>query len=573
MKSPNKMIDFAREALGLSESVSLECSPLAGRGSDRGFFRLKWNRDASAILVHYSSGRVENGYYADIALFLYNLDIPVPRIIHHDPANFFIVMEDLGDMDLWSFREAPWEIRRALYQKTLMIVHRLHSCPERDFPSNRIRLMEDFGPKLYRWERDYFRDHFVRDVCRIDLETAFESELEAELSSLAERLSETRRSLVHRDLQSQNVMVRDENPFLIDFQGMRFGTPFYDLGSLLCDPYVNFSDSEREELLSFCFGLSRWDLDWNTFRTMFWETSAQRLMQALGAYGFLGLTKGLPSFLEHIPAGLRNLHRATTEVASLPGLRELTLSCQRGIPRFGRPGKDASNVSGQRREAVLFDLDGVIASSESTKSEAHVQTVLKLGGTPSQKLKELFAEIIGLSYEETRDRYLECGKIAATPEIREAYRSLYSSIYRSKLQEVELSPGARNLIETLAGRRYRIGLVSSAHPEEVATILRRNQIDHFFDVIITADSVRNHKPAPDPYLKALELLGLQQTPELAVVFEDTCAGVTAAKAARLKVFAVWHPLNHSQNLDQAERIFDSLADDQIPSIIEACFSY
>jgi putative hydrolase of the HAD superfamily len=227
------------------------------------------------------------------------------------------------------------------------------------------------------------------------------------------------------------------------------------------------------------------------------------------------------------------------------------------------------NVSRQRHEAVLFDLDGVIASSEATKSEAHVQTALKLGGTPSQKLKELFGEIIGLSYEETRDRFLECGNIVATPEIKEAYRSLYSSIYRSKLQEVGLSPGARHLLQTLSRRRYRIGLVSSAHPEEVATILRRNQVEHFFDVIITADSVRSHKPAPDPYLKALELLGLQQTPDLAVVFEDTWAGVTAAKAARLKVFAVRHHLNHSQNLDQAERVFDSLADDQILPTIEA----
>jgi HAD superfamily hydrolase (TIGR01509 family) len=567
------MIVFAREALRLSESVALECFPLKGRGSERSFFRLKWNPDASAILVHYSSGRVENGYYADIALFLHDLDIPAPRVIRHDPTNCLIVMEDLGDRDLWSFREAPWEIRRTLYQKTLRIVHKLHSHTERDFPWNRVRLMEGFGPDLYRWERDYFRDHFLKDVCGIEPDAPFDRELEAELSSLAERLTGTRRSLVHRDLQSQNVMVRDEIPFLIDFQGMRFGSPFYDLGSLLCDPYVNFSDSEREELLSFCFGLSRWDLDWNTFRTMFWEASAQRLMQALGAYGFLGLTKGLPSFLEHIPAGLRNLHHATLEVSSLPRLRELTLSCQRGIPRFGRPGKDASNVSGQRREAVLFDLDGVIASSEATKSEAHVQTVLKLGGTPSQKLKELFAEIIGLSYEETRDRFLKCGKIAATTETKEAYRTLYSSIYRSKLHEVELSAGARNLIEMLAGRRYRIGLVSSAHPEEVATILRRNQIEHFFDVIITADSVRNHKPAPDPYLKALELLGLQQTPHFAVVFEDTCAGVTAAKAARLKVFAVRHPLNHTQDLDQAERIFDSLADDGILPIIEAYFSY
>jgi N-acetylmuramate 1-kinase len=107
---------------------------------------------------------------------------------------------------------------------------------------------------------------------------------------------------------------------------------------------VNFSDSEREELLSFCFGLSRWDLDWNAFRIMFWEASAQRLMQALGAYGFLGLTKGLPSFLEHIPAGLRNLHCATLEVSSLPGLRELTLLCRKAISLFGRPGRNASKL-------------------------------------------------------------------------------------------------------------------------------------------------------------------------------------------------------------------------------------
>lgn len=226
----------------------------------------------------------------------------------------------------------------------------------------------------------------------------------------------------------------------------------------------------------------------------------------------------------------------------------------------------------QRREAILFDLDGVIASSEVKKSEAHVQTVLKLGGTSSQRLKELFGEVIGLSYEETRDRFLECGNIFATPEIKEAYRGTYNSIYRSKLEDVGLAPGARHLLQTFSSRRYRIGLVSSAHPEEVAVILRRNKVDHFFDVIITAHSVSNHKPAPDPYLKALELLGLQRTPNLAVVFEDTWAGVTAAKAARLKVFAVRHPLNHNQNLNEAERVFDSLADDQILPTIDAYLS-
>lgn len=346
------LIAFAREALGLSESVSLKISPLEGRGSDRTFFRLKWNHKDSAILVHYDPKRVENTYYADIAVFLREIDVPAPRLIRHDPAGCLIVMEDLGETDLWSFRKTPWETRRALYQKTLTIVHRLHSFPKNNFPSTRVRLMEEFGPDLYRWERDYFRDHFVRDVCGIKLGPSFERELEAELSVLADRLTGTMRCLVHRDLQSQNVMIRDGQPFLIDFQGMRFGSPFYDLGSLLCDPYVHFkrsqevnpephaervnvSGSEQEELLSFYYGLAKWDLDWVTFQNHFWEASAQRLMQALGAYGFLGLKKGLKTFLEHTPAGLQNLQYAASRAATLPRLRELSSTCQRVAEKKG----------------------------------------------------------------------------------------------------------------------------------------------------------------------------------------------------------------------------------------------
>lgn len=210
-------------------------------------------------------------------------------------------------------------------------MHRLHSFPKDDFPSGRLRLAEGFGPHLYRWERDYFRDHFVADVCRIKLGPSFQKELETELSGLAERLAGTVRCLVHRDLQSQNVMIRDGEPFLIDFQGMRFGSPFYDLGSLLCDPYVDFSGSEQAELLSFSYGLSKWDLDWAAFQNAFWEASAQRLMQALGAFGFLGLKKGLKAFLEHTPSGLRNLQYAASQVTSLPRLRELCQVCQRAI--------------------------------------------------------------------------------------------------------------------------------------------------------------------------------------------------------------------------------------------------
>jgi hypothetical protein len=324
-------IGYARKALGLSRFIPLEAVPLPGRGSDRSFFRLKWSSAGSAILVRYDPKRQENAYYADIALFLHEIAVSVPMLISHDPKRCLMIMEDLGDRDLWSLREVPWERRKVFYRKILAIIHKLHSFPEKLFPASKVRIMEGFGPELYRWERDYFRDHFVKGLCGIELDPVSADNLEMELSALAERLHRTGRCLIHRDLQSQNVMILSGEPFLIDFQGMRFGSLFYDLGSLLCDPYVVFSLQELGELLLFYYKLTTRDLDWPAFQEHFWEASAQRLMQALGAYAFLGRRKGLKTFLDHIPAGLRNIQRAASSCGTLPRLQELARACQASL--------------------------------------------------------------------------------------------------------------------------------------------------------------------------------------------------------------------------------------------------
>jgi N-acetylmuramate 1-kinase len=331
VNSPEATLRFVRESLGLEKSAPVEVAALSGRGSDRAFYRVRWGGKGSAILIRYDPKRIENSYYADIALFLMEAGIPVPRVMGHDAMRCLILIEDLGEQDLWSLRNAPWEVRREAYHRTLCAIARLHSFPETTFPTERVTLMEPFGPSLYRWEREYFFTHFVRDCCRISLDPEQLSGFEGELSSLAMRLDDSRRCLIHRDLQSQNVMVCDGSPFFIDFQGMRFGSPFYDLGSLLCDPYIQFSDDERDELLSFYYKVFKSGLDRSSYETLFWEASAQRLMQALGAYGFLGLKKGLKSFLNHIPMGLRNLRNAAEQAGSLPRLNDLSRLCAEAL--------------------------------------------------------------------------------------------------------------------------------------------------------------------------------------------------------------------------------------------------
>ena len=128
------------------------------------------------------------------------------------------------------------------------------------------------------------------------------------------------RTLVHRDFQSQNIIIQDEQAWLIDFQGMRPGLPQYDVASLLYDPYyVDLTSSERSQLLGFYkrVALQSGMQLTSDFDEVFNFCALQRLMQALGAYGFLGLQKGRPDFLAHIPAARRSLREVAARVDGL----------------------------------------------------------------------------------------------------------------------------------------------------------------------------------------------------------------------------------------------------------------
>ena len=128
--------------------------------------------------------------------------------------------------------------------------------------------------------------------------------------------------LVHRDFQSQNIIIRDGRALLIDFQGMRPGLSKYDLASLLYDPYVKLSAAERHEMFVYYREIrARAGSPLRTDGAELVRLCAmQRLMQALGAYGYLGLVRGNKSFLDHIPAALASLRAI---VAAIPGTEKL----------------------------------------------------------------------------------------------------------------------------------------------------------------------------------------------------------------------------------------------------------
>jgi aminoglycoside/choline kinase family phosphotransferase len=272
--------------------------PIDHGGSDRAFWR-GGGAASGLVASFYGASKAESARYADCAVYLGLRGVRVPAVLGHDGDRRFLLLEDAGREDLWSRRHDPWEVRRDLYTKALEQAARLHALDGAEAEAAGV-LCEPFGLTLYQWEQDYFFEHFLgRDQAEI-------LRREVPLQRQAEELAGRPRVIVHRDLQSQNVMVSGDEVVLIDFQGMRAGVAAYDVASLLYDPYVEMSPAERAELAAFYVQHTggRDSDDWSQE----WRAAArQRLMQALGAYGFLGRRRGKVSFLQHIPSAARRL--------------------------------------------------------------------------------------------------------------------------------------------------------------------------------------------------------------------------------------------------------------------------
>jgi aminoglycoside/choline kinase family phosphotransferase len=319
------MQKFLSDNLGSTPSSKI--IPIKRGGSDRSFSRVRLRDKSSFIFMHYGTDVEENSYWAGINKFLTSLDISVPQIVAQDIKRHFILMEDLGDIDLWSQSALSWDKRRIYYYQVLTQIRHLHSFELKKIPAD-LKLSQGYGPKLYRWEHDYFLENLVQEVCKLKLSPSLLKGLKKELETLSKRLQKIKPCLIHRDLQSQNIMIKNDQPVLIDFQGMRLGNFFYDLGSLICDPYVVFTNEERKELISFYYQLAKPSFTEKEFEIYFWEASVQRLMQALGAYGFLGLKKNKPDFLQHAYNGIKNLILATSNTGNLPILHGLSQQCE-----------------------------------------------------------------------------------------------------------------------------------------------------------------------------------------------------------------------------------------------------
>jgi aminoglycoside/choline kinase family phosphotransferase len=314
------LLAASRRALALGEREPLTLAPILKGGSDRHFFQLKGPGGGSWIVMHYGLDRRENALFAGIAAFLRKLGVPVPLVVSHDATRRVLWMEDLGATDLHAASAAGARPAPDLYEAAIGAIAPLHRLGRETARREGLQLMPGFDEALYAWERDYFYGAFLGGAARRPLTAATTEQIEAELAPLAAGLARRADDLVHRDFQSQNIIISGGRPFLIDFQGLRAGVRHYDLASLLYDPYVNFDAAVRERLIRFAWQQDAGNQSEEEFRRDLEHAAIQRLMQALGAYGMLGVNKGRTEFLRHIPRALANLREVLAASGAAPTL-------------------------------------------------------------------------------------------------------------------------------------------------------------------------------------------------------------------------------------------------------------
>ena len=286
-------------------------------GSYREYYRIT-GRSQTAIGA-YNTDEKENEAFLEFSDHFIDKGLRVPEIYDRDNANRIYLQQDLGDVTLYGFMQGirkgpdfPEELK-CFYRKTLDQLIRFQVNGGEGMDYQKCYPRQAFDRQSMLWDLHYFKYYFLK-LARVPFD---EQALEDDYHRLIDYLLETDQDyFLYRDFQSRNVMVVDEEPWFIDYQGGRKGALQYDLASLLYDAKADIPEDTRKELLDYyVVKLADFkNVDQKQFVNHFYGYVLIRIMQAMGAYGFRGFYEKKEHFLKSIPYAIDNLNYLLTHI-------------------------------------------------------------------------------------------------------------------------------------------------------------------------------------------------------------------------------------------------------------------
>jgi len=307
-----------------------EVKPLQGQlgGSGRAIVRLAGGGNNAIGVI--GPVREENTAFLEFSRHFRRHGLPVPEIYAEDLDAGAYLEEDLGDTTLFDFlgahrrgEEIAPEVVEA-YRKVVAELPRFQVVAGRDLNYKVCYPRASFDRQSIAWDLNYFKYYFLR-LAGVPFN---EQDLEYDFGRLTKfLLAADREYFLYRDFQSRNMMLREGQPWFVDYQGGRKGALQYDVASLLYDGKADLPPALRQQLLEYYLDcLARViELKRDAFMEHYHAYVYVRILQALGAYGFRGFYERKAHFLQSVPYALKNLRWLAENVKlpiALPALME-----------------------------------------------------------------------------------------------------------------------------------------------------------------------------------------------------------------------------------------------------------
>ena len=301
----------------LTGSAPESVTALTPAGSSRRYFRLSGTESVVGVI---GTNRAENEAFIYLAGHFESLDLPAPRVLAVSRDRMAYLQTDLGDTSLWQLRDDE-----GLLDRTMAVLPWLQTSGLDRLDWARCYPVSRFDARSVMWDLNYFKYSYLN----LTGLSYSEPHLEEAMRHLAERtealLTPRDSGLMLRDFQSRNVMIKEGDPYVIDFQGARRGPLAYDVASFAWQAKAGFSPETRRRLVAqYVDSLSGLRETAPDFDRQVAEMALLRTLQVLGAYGFRGLVEKKGHFIQSIPFALANLRELLqADLLDSPKLRYL----------------------------------------------------------------------------------------------------------------------------------------------------------------------------------------------------------------------------------------------------------
>lgn len=299
---------------------------LPSSGSNRRYFRLSGEQQLIGVIGTCSE---ENEAFIYMSEHFRSKGIRVPEVVAVSEDRMIYLQQDLGDTLLFNAIEKGRLTRSFSSDEKDLLVKTIKALPDLQFSGavgldfNYCYPSSQFDVRTIMWDLNYFKYCFLK-ATGIEFQ---EDRLEDDFQALADVLMRSQSgTFMYRDFQSRNVMIKDGEPWFIDFQGGRKGPFYYDVASFLWQAKANYPDSLRKELISeYIDSLRKYQyIDEQYFMEQLRHFVLFRTLQVLGAYGFRGYFEKKPHFMQSVPFAIANLRALLDKpYAEYPYLNDL----------------------------------------------------------------------------------------------------------------------------------------------------------------------------------------------------------------------------------------------------------